>query len=347
LQGALRIDEGLESCFLQRVDADDEAAVVLALFERAEHARVVGAWVLANHQDEFGDVEVFERDTALADAECGRKRGSAAFVAHVGAVGEVVGAISAHKQLVHKCGLVACAAGGIKCGFIRGGQFLELSADLFEGIHPGDGGVVAAAMGEVHRLCDAAGLAKLIILPAGQLLDTVMQEKIGCDTLFCGLLSEGLGTVFTIFAEARPVAVRVGPGASAAIEAVFLIHARDYAESCACAHLHAEVADGLLDGVETCGLVFRWAKDEVAVQNRRHEVNLALGRFGRVGMDFCAHCALALGPEGEKYAKKRNERGRVILKKEVKAKLTKGYFLPLNLATPCSLIKAFAFSIFS
>ena len=90
------------------------APLAFAFSSDRQHARVVGAGVLAGDQDAVGVREVVDGHRALADADGlgqGRARG---FVAHVGAVGQVVGAEAAHQQLIEERGLVAGAARGVE-----------------------------------------------------------------------------------------------------------------------------------------------------------------------------------------------------------------------------------------
>src|SRR3546814_3719587 len=73
---------------------------------------MVGARVLAEDEDRVGQLEVVQRYRALADADLRRHPRAGWLVAHVRAVGEVVGAELAHEQLVEERGLVAGAPGG-------------------------------------------------------------------------------------------------------------------------------------------------------------------------------------------------------------------------------------------
>ena len=105
--GLLRIGEALQPALAQRVEGDDAAAALGRRAQLAEHARVVGAGVLAEHEDRVGLLEVLERDRALAAADLLDQRDARGLVAHVRAVRQVVGAELAHEQLVQERGLVA------------------------------------------------------------------------------------------------------------------------------------------------------------------------------------------------------------------------------------------------
>ncbi|GAA3068675.1 hypothetical protein GCM10020000_61400 [Streptomyces olivoverticillatus] len=90
------------------------------LFQGAEHAGVVGAGVLSGDDDQVGLVEVLQQDAALADADGLGECGAGGLVAHVGAVGEVVGAEFAGEELVEEGCFVAGAAGGVEDGLVGG-----------------------------------------------------------------------------------------------------------------------------------------------------------------------------------------------------------------------------------
>ena len=73
---------------------------------------VPGFW--PDDQQQVGLVDVVERHRALAHADGLAERRAARLVAHVRAVGQVVGAELAHEQLVDEGGLVAGAARGVE-----------------------------------------------------------------------------------------------------------------------------------------------------------------------------------------------------------------------------------------
>ena len=103
----LRVLEREQPGLGQRVDGDDLGTVLLRLLQCREHAGMVGARVLADHEDQIGGVKVFEGDASLADADRLAEREAARLVAHVRAVREVVRTEAAHEQLVGEGGLVA------------------------------------------------------------------------------------------------------------------------------------------------------------------------------------------------------------------------------------------------
>ncbi len=121
--GLLRVLEPQQPGLGQRVDRDDLRAALLRLLQGGEHPRVVGARVLPDDDDQVGVLgDVLQGDRALADADRLGQRGAAGLVAHVRAVGQVVGAEPAGEQLVDERGLVAGPAAGVEDGAVRVGR---------------------------------------------------------------------------------------------------------------------------------------------------------------------------------------------------------------------------------
>ena len=118
----LRVLEADQTGLGQGVDRDDLPAVALGLLQRGEHARVVGAGVLPDHEDQVCRVDIVERHAALADAQRLLQREAAGLVAHVGAVGQVVGAERAGEQLQQERGLVVEPPGGVEERFVGRAQ---------------------------------------------------------------------------------------------------------------------------------------------------------------------------------------------------------------------------------
>jgi hypothetical protein len=140
----LRVGEAFQAALSQRVEHDDAAAALRGATQFAEHARMVGARVLAEHEDRFGALEVVQRHRALAAADLLGHRHAGWLVAHVRTVGQVVGAVGAHEQLVEEGGLVRGAAGGVEDRLVRRRQGLQCRCDLREGRVPADRHVAVA-----------------------------------------------------------------------------------------------------------------------------------------------------------------------------------------------------------
>ena len=219
----------------QRVDRNDLRTSIFGFFERGEHARMVGAGVLADDDDQVGFRKVVVADRALANAD-GHAHGPAGgFVAHIGAVRQVVGAVSAREQLVGECGLVGGAATRVEGGLVGRVKALELGGDHLKGLGPTDRAVVVAAGG----LVDGFDQTALHTQPVLALLPKVVQGMLGPETCRdgdrSGLPGDGLGAVFTEFEDLT--LARVGPGAAHAVESVFLVHRQQSPHSSCEAHL--------------------------------------------------------------------------------------------------------------
>ena len=141
----LRILEPHQAGLGQRVDGDDLGAVGLCLLQDRQHAGMVGARVLTGDQDAVGVRDVVDGHRALADADGFGERGPRRFVAHVRAVGQVVGAEAAYQQLVEERGLVAGAARGVEHASSGLPRAVEVLGDQPVGVVPLDGPVVRVA----------------------------------------------------------------------------------------------------------------------------------------------------------------------------------------------------------
>ena len=96
----LWIRERDQSGFGEGVDRNNGGAAFLGFLQRAEHAGVVGTGVLTDNQDGFGLVKILKFHRTFSDAHALVEGHTTGFVTHVGAIGEVVGAVFADKQLV-------------------------------------------------------------------------------------------------------------------------------------------------------------------------------------------------------------------------------------------------------
>ena len=112
--------------FRQRIDRDDLAAVPFRDLQRRQHPRMIRARILADDENRLGQLEILQRDRPLADPDRFLQREAARFVAHVRAIGQVVGAELADKKLVQKGGFVARAARGVERRLVRRSQRVQL-----------------------------------------------------------------------------------------------------------------------------------------------------------------------------------------------------------------------------
>ena len=134
------------------------ATRLLGGLQVVEHARGVGARVLAADDDELGLLQGAQRDRALADADLLGHRRARGLVAHVGAVRQVVGAVRANHQLVEERSLVAGAPRGVEGGVVRCRQRAQVPGDDLVGPLPGDPFIVCVPpailyIGSVSRPC--------------------------------------------------------------------------------------------------------------------------------------------------------------------------------------------------
>ena len=96
-QRVLRVGETLQPALAQRVEGEHAGPALHRAAQFAEHARMVGAGVLPEDQDQVGFLEILQGHRALADADLLPQRHAGRLVAHVRAVGEIVGAELAHE----------------------------------------------------------------------------------------------------------------------------------------------------------------------------------------------------------------------------------------------------------
>ena len=160
----LRMLETNQARFKQRIDADDLAAAARRRLQRRQHARMIGARILADDENRVGRSKSPATTVALPMPMVSPKRRAARFVAHVGAIRQIVGAELPHEELVEKRRFVAGAAGGIERSAASGeARRIQLAADQLEGIVPGDRLIVArsrrAAPSDASGgpLCPASG----------------------------------------------------------------------------------------------------------------------------------------------------------------------------------------------
>ena len=99
-------------------------------------------------------------------------------MAHVGAVGEVVGAVEPGEQLVDVSRLVGGAAGGVELGPVGAVETTQGCADLGEGRIPADRQVAVARCVIAHGMRQAALAFERVVGPATQLRHGVLSEEL-------------------------------------------------------------------------------------------------------------------------------------------------------------------------
>ena len=226
LDRALRIGELDERALFQRVERQDRNIALGHRMQVTEHARAVRAGVLSDDEQAVARVPILQRDSALADADALRQRHGGGGVAHVGAVGEVVGAHQPPVQLPQKGCFVGRAPRGVEFDAL-GIERSDRGSDLPDGGCPVDRlipvrfGIVAQRMGQ------PALVLQLMVTPALQFLDRMLGEKVGARALCGGLPGDGLGAVLAIFGGMRSLGI--GPGAAWTIKASRLVHVQQRA----------------------------------------------------------------------------------------------------------------------
>lgn len=221
LQRALRAGEALQRHLFQVVEADDLAAAARCLAQGIHHARVVGTRILTIDEHRIGLVEVIQHHSAFADTDRLDQRHPARLVAHVGAIGEVVGAKQAAKQLIKIRSLVAGTARGVELHLVRAIQPLEGVGNQDEGVVPAYRLVVIGRRVVAHRLGQPPLILEPVVALGGQLAHRVGGEELGPHRLAGGFPGHRLGAVFT---ELEGAVVVVPPGTARAVEAVGLVY---------------------------------------------------------------------------------------------------------------------------
>ena len=105
-------------------------------------------------------VKIFERDRGFSDADDFLHPHAAGFVAHVGGIGQVVGAIEPREELIEKGCFVAGSAGRIKNGFVGIIQRIEMTSEGVEGFFPRDRAIMCPTRVLFHRPGEPSLLAQ-------------------------------------------------------------------------------------------------------------------------------------------------------------------------------------------
>ena len=143
-------------------------------------------------------------------------------VAHVGRVGQVVVAIKPGEELVQVARFVRQAARTIEHrALVTVLDCAQLLGDLLQGMPPGDGHVLIAGGGVAERVCQAARLFEVEIVPAPKFGDGVLGEELRRAAM-CGQLPGD--RLDAILAELERQGARgLHSGAAVALVAVDLV----------------------------------------------------------------------------------------------------------------------------
>ena len=93
----LRVGKPFQPAFADRVEDDDPRAAQGRLTQVAQHARMVRAGVLTDHENGVRFLEIVQAHGALADADGLPQGDTAGFVAHIRTIREIVRAVEAHE----------------------------------------------------------------------------------------------------------------------------------------------------------------------------------------------------------------------------------------------------------
>ncbi|CKO93672.1 Uncharacterised protein [Mycobacterium tuberculosis] len=197
---------------------------------------MIGTGVLSGDHDQVGVLDVTDGHRAFSDSDRVGQRRTRGLVAHVGAVGQVVGAERAHEQLVTERRFVAGAPRCVEHGPVGTVQPVELLGDqLISGI-PADGPVVVITGAQDHRVGEPALLGQPIFGLRGQLRHRVPSEELRSDGTLGGLFGDCLGAVLAELGQLASAGL-LRPRAAWAVEAVTLIQPSQRRRGAQRAHL--------------------------------------------------------------------------------------------------------------
>ena len=194
--------------------------------QAVQHTWMVGARVLAENEDRVGMVEIVKTDGAFADADAALQTGAARFVAHIGAVREVIGARQAAEQLIEPGGFVAGAARSVELHLVRVVHRLDMLRDERKGVVPAYRLIVIGFGVITHRVSQAALILQEVVALRIKFGDAVLGKKIGVNHATRCFPGHRFGAVFT---ETKGAFVIVAPGAARAVEAARFVHAHQVA----------------------------------------------------------------------------------------------------------------------
>ena len=220
LNRILRVDEALKPAFAQRIEGDDGRAALRNLLQAVQHARTVGADVLAEEEHAISLVEVFQRHRADRRAHALLQRGAGGLVAHVRTVRQIVVSVQPREQRVHVAGFQRGAPRGVEDRGLRI-ELLQLRTDRGEGFAPFAGHVLVGSAVETHRMRQPADLLQFVVAPAEQFGQRVLREEFRPHLTCPEFPRGGLGAVLAKLERMRIRGLR--PCARHAHEAVGLV----------------------------------------------------------------------------------------------------------------------------
>ena len=141
-----------------------------------------------------------------------RRRQAAAgrFVAHVGAIREIVGAELAHEDRIQERGFVGGAPGGVELRLVRAVQRAQALADQRERLVPAARHVVVAGRVVAHRLGETALHFQPVIRLLHEFGHRMLGEELAGDAELRRLVRQRLGAVLAEIEFPAAGLVRVG-----------------------------------------------------------------------------------------------------------------------------------------
>src|SRR3546814_4606441 len=102
---------------------------------------------------------------SLPDTDGLRQANTRSLMAHVGAVGEIVGAVRPNHQLIQEGRFVGGSTGAIEFSLVRTIQSAQAIADAGEGLIPREGHEAIRASVIAQGMCQAARLLQRMVAP--------------------------------------------------------------------------------------------------------------------------------------------------------------------------------------
>ena len=229
LHDILGLGEPDQRTFRHRIDGHDGHLPLPGLHQVAHHARRIRARVLADDENRFRMLEVVEHDGALANTDRRRQPAAGRLMAHVGAVGEVVGAELAHEDRIQEGRLVGRAARRVELRLVRALQRAQVAADGGERLVPAAGNVMVGRGIVAHGLGQPPLHLQPVVGLGHQFGDGVLGKELTRCPVLGGLPRKCLGAVL---AELELLGmVRIGKRTAGALEAAGLVHRQQRARS--------------------------------------------------------------------------------------------------------------------
>ncbi len=191
-----------------------------------QHTRMVSARVLTKDEDCIGPIKILQVYRAFSDADAALQSGTARLMAHVGAVGEIIGSNHAAKQLINIGRFVAGAPGGIQLHPIRVIHRLDMLRNQRPDRVPANRLIAVGSRVIAQRLGEAPLILKEVVRLLVKGANGVAGEEVGVNLATGGLPGHGLSPVFT---EAEGAFIIIAPGAAGAVKATGLVHAQQIA----------------------------------------------------------------------------------------------------------------------